>query len=127
MYTVMTCAGFTLRMVQPGERTWPTGARPRLCVGQLLAQSARWRYQEEWHRRANDRAKVIRAVKRKYQLDFVDVALMATVDGEVHVERDRLLEDAFTASSRMNYDVERAGFHLPRATAGTNSSRPSGG
>lgn len=56
------------------------------------------RHQDEWRPEAIHRAKAIGAINREYQLDFVDVGLMPTVEGEVHLKLDRLLTESLEAA-----------------------------
>ena len=55
-------------------------------------------HQDVWRPDAIHRAKAIGAINREYQLDFVDVGLMPTVEGEVHLKLDRLLTETIEAA-----------------------------
>ena len=56
------------------------------------------RHKSLWRPDAIHRAKSIGAIDRNYQLDFVDLGLLAAVEGEINLKLDRLLADMFTAS-----------------------------
>ena len=52
-----------------------------------------------WSPDAIHRAKSIAAIDQSYQLDFVDLGLLPTVEGEIHTKVDRLLVDMLSAAS----------------------------
>ena len=54
-----------------------------------------------WHPDTIHRAKLIGAVDKNYQLDFVDLGLLPAVEGEIHTKLDRLLVDTLAASSKV--------------------------
>ena len=63
------------------------------------------RYRESWRPDSIHRAKSIAAVEHAYQLDFVDLGLLAALEGEVHSKLDRLLVDTLSAASSAQSDT----------------------
>ena len=91
----------------------PPRVLERLTVAELPALFERNR--DTWRPDAIHRAKSVGAVKKSYQLDFVDLGLLPAIEGEIHAKLDRLLvetlESATAAQGTRGLDM-RLLFHV---------------
>jgi len=71
-------------------------------LGEVLALFER--NSAEWQPDIIHRAKSIGFIDRAYQRDFVDMGLMAAVEGEIHVKLDQLLVDTMQAAQAAGGD-----------------------
>ena len=63
------------------------------------------RNRDDWQPDVIHRAKSIGSIDRAYQRDFVDLGLLAAVEGEIHVKLDQLLIDTLQAAHHVAGDA----------------------
>lgn len=83
--------GITVWQVRPGVGSHQFDSVNQDQLAKLFSE-----HRETWAPLSIQRAKSIGQFRPEYQLDFVDLALLPAIEGELHTKLDRLLHEALT-------------------------------